>query len=125
MSDNILHIKNPKLFGDWSDLLDFLKWKGNPEFYLEDAYRVIQFGEDVKDLGNLVEIRGSALFLKCPITDLGNLRSVTGDVTMLSTSVTELYTEQEIRNKVQIGGRFMFANDKDYVKKNDYFYLFM
>lgn len=120
MGDNILHIKHPKIFGGWSDLLNFLEWKGNPEFCLGDGNEVMQFGDDVKDLGTLVEIRGSALFVKCPITDLGNLRSVTGDVTMLSTPVNELYTKEEIRNKVQIGGRFIFANQKNYVKNPNY-----
>jgi hypothetical protein len=58
----------------------------------------------IKSLGNLQSV-GVNLYLEgTPIESLGNLESVGGDLWLYETPLSEKYTEEEIRQMVDVGG---------------------
>ena len=59
---------------------------------------------DIKDLGNLTHVGGSLLLYKTEILDLGNLTYVGDDLSLLATPVSRIYSEEQIRDVVDVGG---------------------
>jgi hypothetical protein len=59
---------------------------------------------NIKDLGNLTHVGGSLLLYKTEILDLGNLTYVGDDLSLLATPVSRIYSEEQIRDVVDVGG---------------------
>jgi len=58
----------------------------------------------IKSLGNLTTVGGSLTLAYTPIKSLGNLTTVGGDLGLENTPISEKYTEEEIRNIVEVKG---------------------
>jgi len=120
----VLHIPSMKIFGgDWDLLQKFLELKGNPPYsiggnlYLEDS--------SIESLGNLISVGGDLYLYNTPIKSLenltsvgddldlegtsikslGNLISVGGDLDLQGTPLSKMYTEEQIRQMVYVGGK--------------------
>jgi len=61
-------------------------------------------GTPIKSLGNLISVGGFLSLLGTPIESLGNLQSVGGNLLLRYTPLSEKYTEEEIRQMVNVGG---------------------
>jgi len=57
----------------------------------------------IKSLGNLTSVGGSLDLAYTSIKSLGNLTSVGGDLYLHDTPLSEKYTEEEIRQMVDVG----------------------
>jgi len=57
-----------------------------------------------KSLGNLTSVGGYLNLRYTPIESLGNLTSVGGGLYLTNTPMSEKYSEQEIRDMVEVGG---------------------
>jgi hypothetical protein len=77
----ILRIPNLSLFdNDWNLLQRYMEKKGNPKYSIEgDLYGA-------------------------PIKSLGNLQSVDGYLNLSETPISKKYSEQEIRDMVNVNG---------------------
>lgn len=117
----ILRIPNLSLFdNDWNLLQRYMEKKGNPKYSIEgDLY-----GAPIKSLGNLqsvggdLDLRGTAIeslgnlqsvggyldLRGTPIKSLGNLQSVDGYLNLSETPISKKYSEQEIRDMVNVNG---------------------
>ena len=120
----VLHIPSFKFFNnDWDLLQKFLERNGNPPYsiggnlYLEDS--------SIESLGNLISVGGDLYLYKTPIKSLenltsvgddldlegtsikslGNLISVGGDLDLQGTPLSKMYTEEQIRQMVYVGGK--------------------
>ena len=83
--EKILVVPSLKYFGnDWNLLQSFLNSKGNPKWKLLD-------GLNLRDT---------------PIESLGNLISVGGYLLLSNTPLSKKYTEEEIRQMVNVKGIF-------------------
>ena len=60
-------------------------------------------GTQIQNLGNLESVGGSLNLYGTPIENLGNLESVGGNLYLEGTPISKKYSEQEIRQMVQIG----------------------
>jgi hypothetical protein len=58
----------------------------------------------IESLGNLHSVGGWLALEKTPIVSLGNLTSVGGTLDLRDTPLSEKYTEEEIRQMVDVGG---------------------
>jgi hypothetical protein len=58
----------------------------------------------IKSLENLTSVGGYLDLQLTPIESLGNLESVGGDLYLYDTPLSEKYTEEEIRQMVDVGG---------------------
>jgi hypothetical protein len=58
----------------------------------------------IKSLGNLHSVGGWLALKNTPIVSLGNLTSVGGTLDLRYTPLSEKYTEEEIRQMVNVGG---------------------
>ncbi len=107
----------------WKILQHILKQRGNPPYaidgnlYLEDS--------SIESLGNLISVGGDLYLYKTPIKSLenltsvgddldlegtsikslGNLISVGGDLDLQGTPLSKMYTEEQIRQMVYVGGK--------------------
>ena len=80
----ILKIPSIKFFNnDWFLLQKFLEKKGNPPY----------------------SIGGNLDLYKTPIKSLGNLQSVGGYLNLWGTPLSKKYTEEQIREMVDVGSR--------------------
>jgi hypothetical protein len=61
-------------------------------------------GTSIESLGNLQSVGGYLNFGHTPIESLGNLQSVGGNVFLRGTPLSEKYTEEEIRQMVDVKG---------------------
>jgi hypothetical protein len=120
----VLHIPSMKIFGgDWDLLQKFLELKGNPPYsiggnlYLEDS--------SIESLGNLISVGGDLYLYNTPIKSLENLTSVGddldlegtsikslenlisvgGDLDLQGTPLSKMYTKEQIRQMVDVGGK--------------------
>jgi len=59
----------------------------------------------IKSLGNLTSVGGDLFLIGTPIESFGNLKSVKGNLSLIETPISEKYSEQEIRNMVEVGGK--------------------
>jgi hypothetical protein len=83
----VLHIPSLKFFNDdWDLLQKFLKSKGNPPY----------------SIGGDLDLR------KRQIESLGNLKSVGGNVFLRRTPLSNMYTEEQIRQMVNVDGEIYF-----------------
>ena len=82
----VLKIPSLKFFNDdWFLLQEFLERKGNPPY----------------------SIGGSLNLKNSPIESLGNLTSVVGDLDLRETPISKKYSEQEIRQMVNVDGEII------------------
>ena len=58
----------------------------------------------IKDLGNLQSVGGYLDLNKTKIEDLGNLQSIGGDLILQDTPISEKYSEEQIRQMVDVKG---------------------
>ena len=61
-------------------------------------------GTPITSLGNLTSVGGNLNLDETPITSLGNLTSVVGYLNLRDTPISQNHTEDEIRQKVKVGG---------------------
>ena len=62
------------------------------------------YGTQIQNLGNLESVGGYLDLVGTPIQNLGNLKSVGGYLYLRGTPISRKYSEQEIRQMVQIDG---------------------
>jgi hypothetical protein len=120
----VLRIPSLKFFrNDWDLLQKFLKSKGDPPYtiggnlYLENS--------SIESIGNLISVEGDLYLYNTPIKSLenltsvgddlglynttieslGNLASVGGDLDLVGTPLSTMYSEKEIREMVNVGGK--------------------
>jgi hypothetical protein len=58
----------------------------------------------IESLGNLTLVGGGMDLDRTPIKSLGNLKSVRGDLLLKKTPMSRKYSEQDIRDMVEVGG---------------------
>jgi hypothetical protein len=58
----------------------------------------------IESLGNLESVGGSLYLEKTPIESLGNLTSVGGDLDLRRSPLSKKYTEEQIREMVNVDG---------------------
>jgi hypothetical protein len=62
----------------------------------------------IKSLGNLTSVGGSLVLFATPIKSLGNLQSVGGNLNLNYTPLSKKYTENQIRQMVNVGGNIRY-----------------
>ena len=119
----VLHIPSLRVFdNDWNQLQKFLKSKGNPPYSIggdldlrrtpiESLENLTSVGGDlylrytpIKSLGNLTSVGGDLDLENSPIKSLGNLTTVGGDLILIDTPLSKMYTKEQIREMVNVGG---------------------
>ena len=119
----ILRVPTFSLFdNDWDLLQKYMEKKGDPKYSIEgdlDLYGVkikslgnLQSvggsldlgGTPIESLGNLQSVGGYLNLLGTQIKSLGNLQSVGGDLHLSETPISKKYSEQEIRDMVNVNG---------------------
>jgi hypothetical protein len=119
----VLQIPSLRVFNnDWNQLQKFLKSKGNPPYSLggdlnlrksqiESLENLTSVGGDlylrytpIKSLGNLTSVGGDLDLENSPIKSLGNLTTVGGDLILVDTPLSKMYTKEQIREMVNVGG---------------------
>jgi hypothetical protein len=58
----------------------------------------------IKSLGNLTSVGGDLDLENSPIKSLGNLTTVGGDLILVNTPLSKMYTKEQIREMVNVGG---------------------
>ncbi len=104
-------------------LQKFLELKGNPPYTIggdldlsrtpiKSLGNLISVGGNldlrrtqIKSLGNFQSVGGDLDLWDTPIKSLGNLTSVGNDLYLRYTPLSEKYTEEEIRQMVDVGGK--------------------
>jgi hypothetical protein len=100
---DVIHIPSFKYFNnDWNFLQEYLESEGNLPYTI-DGDLDLRYSE-IKSLGNLLSVGGFLNLHETDIESLGNLRSVGGSLYLLLTPIAEEYSEEEIRQMVQVGG---------------------
>jgi hypothetical protein len=61
----------------------------------------------IKSLGNLTSVGGYLILENTPIKSLGNLQSVGGYLDLRKTPLSKMYSEEEIREMINVGGRVL------------------
>jgi hypothetical protein len=99
----ILRIPNLSLFdNDWNLLQRYMEKKGNPKYSIEGDLRLSE--TQIESLGNLQSVGGYLDLRGTPIKSLGNLQSVDGYLNLSETPISKKYSEQEIRDMVNVNG---------------------
>ena len=99
----VLHIPSMKFFNNnWNLLQKFLELKGNPPYTIGGSLD-LEF-KSIESLGNLTSVGGDLDLRYTPIESLENLESVGGDLYLYDTPLSEKYTEEEIRQMVDVAG---------------------
>lgn len=62
----------------------------------------------IKSLGNLQTVGGDLFLEDTPIESIGNLQSVGGNLDIFLTPISKKYSEEEIRQMVNVGGNIYF-----------------
>ena len=120
---NVINIPSLKYFNnDWNFLQEYLKSEGNPPYtiggYLDLSSSKIEslgnltsvggfldlFNTKIESLGNLQSVDGWLDLRRTNIKSLGNLHSVGGDLFLRDTPISKKYSEEEIRQMVQVDG---------------------
>jgi len=120
----VLHIPSLKFFkDDWNLLQKFLNRRGNPPYtiggnlYLENTSieslgnlisvegDLYLYDTPIKSLGNLKSVGDDLDLSRTPIESLGNLQSVGGFLDLERTPLSTMYSEKEIREMVNVGGK--------------------
>jgi hypothetical protein len=110
-------------FEAWKIIQKILERKGNPPYSIEGNLNLrgipIQSlgnlqsvggnlfldGTPIESLGNLVSVGENLDLEETPIQSLGNLQSVGGYLALRKTRIQKKYTEEEIRQMVNVGGK--------------------
>ena len=101
--EKILVVPSLKYFGDdWNVLQLFLNSKGNPKWKLLDDLDLDN--TPIESLGNLISVGGYLYLNDTGIKSLDNLQSVGGYLHSVNTSLSKKYTEEEIRQMVDVKG---------------------
>jgi hypothetical protein len=99
----VLHIPSLKFFNDdWNLLQKFLKSKGNPPYSIGGD--LFLEGTSIESLGNLTSVGGYMDLSHTDIQSLGNLKSVGGNLFLRGTPLSKIYTKEQIRQMVNVGG---------------------
>jgi len=61
-------------------------------------------GAQIESLGNLTSVGGDLDLRETQIESLGNLQSVGGDLDLVETPLSKMYTKEQIREMVNVGG---------------------
>ena len=101
--EEILYIPSVELFGGWEMLQKYLEKKGNPLYSIGGDLDLRNL--DIKSLGNLTSVGGYLDLRNSKIESLGNLTSVGEDLNLIETPLSKKYSEDEIRQMVQVGGK--------------------
>jgi hypothetical protein len=97
----VLRIPSLKFFNDdWFQLQEFLETKGNPPYSIGGNLDLRK--TPIESLGNLTSVGGNLYLRNTPIESLGNLKSVGGDLYLYETPISEKYSEEEIRQMVNV-----------------------
>jgi len=80
-----------------------IKSLGNLQSVGGDFYLDLE-NSQIKSLGNLQSVGGDLNLENTQIKSLGNLESVEGNLYLEGTPISKKYSEQEIRNMVDVGG---------------------
>ena len=100
----ILKIPSLKFFNDdWFQLQEFLESKGNPLYSIKGDLDLEK--TPVESLGNLQSVGGYLDLGRTPIESLGDLQSVGGNLYLNDTPISKKYSEEEIRQMVNVGGK--------------------
>jgi hypothetical protein len=120
---NVFHIPSVELFGDWDSLKKYLKKKGNPpysiggnldlrDYNVKSLGNLISVGGDlnlgaisIQSLGDLTSVGGDLFINYSKVESLGDLTSVGGDLIMYNTPLSKIYSEEQIRQMIKIGGK--------------------
>ena len=124
--EEILKIPFDVFNNDWNLLQKFLERRGYPPYEIigdldlrgteitslgnltsvgGDLYLV---GTPITSLGNLTSVGGNLYSRETPITSLGNLTSVGGYLDLRETPIAGKYTEEKIRQMVNVEGKVYF-----------------
>jgi hypothetical protein len=103
----VIEIPSLKIFGKhngvaWIRLQEFLEKRGNPPYSIGGYLNLRE--TQIKSLGNLQSVGGWLDLYETPIESLGNLTSVGGSLDLRYAPLSEKYTEEEIRQMVDVGG---------------------
>ena len=122
--EKILELPSLLFFNnDWNLLQKYLEKKGNPKYSIEGGLNL--YKTSIESLGNLTSVGGSLLLRDTPIKSLGNLTSVEdylnlagtkikslgnltsvgGDLNLKFSPLSIIYTEEKIRNMVEVTGK--------------------
>jgi len=99
----VLRIPFFKFFNnDWDLLQKFLELKGNPPYSIGGD--LFLTGTPIESLGNLTSVGGFLYLRGTPIESLGNLTSVGDFLDLRGTPLSKKYTEEQIREMVNVDG---------------------
>jgi hypothetical protein len=99
----VLHIPSLRYFNnDWNFLQEYLESEGNPPYTIDSDLNLRD--TKIKSLGNLQSVGGYLNLFGTKIESLGNLRSVGGYLYLRRTPLSRKYSEEEIRQMVNVGG---------------------
>ena len=105
----------------WNIIQKILERKGNPSYSIEGDLDLHEtpieslgnlqsvggninlHGTPIESLGNLTSVGGNINLYGKPIESLGNLKSVGGELNLRKTPLSEKYTEEQIRQIVDVG----------------------
>ena len=87
----------------WNIIQKIIEKKGYPPYSIEGDLDL--HGAEIKSLGNLTSVGGNLNLRETPIESLGNLQSVGGDLYLYETPISKKYSEEEIRQMVNVGGK--------------------
>ena len=93
---------NNNPFEAWKIIQKIIEKKGNPPYSIRGALDLIN--TTIKSLGNLKSVGGYLDLSNTPIESLGNLESVGGDLDLRRSPLSKKYTEEQIREMVNVDG---------------------
>ena len=103
----VLRIPSFKFFNnDWDLLQKFLERNGNPPYSIGGDLDL--YNTPIESLGNLISVGGNLDLRYTLIESLGNLESVGGNVFLKETPLSKMYTKEQIREMVNVGGEIYF-----------------
>jgi hypothetical protein len=99
----VLRIPSFKFFdNDWDLLQKFLERNGNQPYSIGGD--LFLEGTSIESLGNLTSVGGYMDLSHTDIQSLGNLKSVGGNLFLRGTPLSKIYTKEQIRQMVNVGG---------------------
>ena len=123
IEDDLSWMKNNSISGE--ELEELIRRTGSTSIPFDRVSGNLNLGETpIQSLGNLETVGGNVYLWENPIKDLGNLQSVGGDLNLVGTKIQSLgnlesvggylnleetpiskkYSEEEIRQMVQVNG---------------------
>ena len=99
----VLELPCVEFFGDWEHMEECLRNLGKPLFSVKGDLNLEE--TDIEYLDNLVSVGGNLYLIGAQFESLGNLKYVGGDLDLRNTPLSEKYSEEEIRQQVEVGGK--------------------